>query len=116
MGNYDRPVQDYDQALRINPNQVEAFDSRGLAYAHKGGVDHAIQDYNQALRINPNYGNAFIARENAYRQKRDYGRSIQDSIRRRVWIPTLPMRSTTGARHTSTRAAMTGRSWTLIRP
>jgi tetratricopeptide (TPR) repeat protein len=40
--------------LRINPNYVEAFDSRGLAYAHKGGVDQAIQDYNQALRINPN--------------------------------------------------------------
>jgi lipoprotein NlpI len=30
-GQYDRAIQDYDQAIRLNPRQAEAFSSRGTA-------------------------------------------------------------------------------------
>src|SRR5260221_621275 len=35
-GDYNRAIQDYDQALRLNPKSSEAFSGRGSAYAYKG--------------------------------------------------------------------------------
>jgi tetratricopeptide (TPR) repeat protein len=51
---YDRAIQDYDQAIKLNPNNAHAFNNRGLAYANKGDNDRAIQDYDQAIKLNPN--------------------------------------------------------------
>src|SRR5438093_13657838 len=31
-GDYDRAIQDFDQAIRLNPNYVPAFFNRGNAY------------------------------------------------------------------------------------
>jgi tetratricopeptide (TPR) repeat protein len=67
---YDRAIEDFDQAIRINPNYALAFNSRGQAYFGKGltacppaplppcalaiaQYDRAIEDFDQAIRINP---------------------------------------------------------------
>ncbi len=57
-GEYDHAIQDYDEALRINPTYVAAFSNRGIAYAHKGDYDRGIQDLDQALRLKPNDASA----------------------------------------------------------
>ncbi|MGD0904757.1 MAG: tetratricopeptide repeat protein [Terracidiphilus sp.] len=77
-GDNDRAIQDYDQALRLNPSDAKAFSNRGLSYAHKGDYDRAIQDYDQALRLNPSDVVAFVGRGNAYKHKGDNDRAIQD--------------------------------------
>src|ERR1700683_3224373 len=41
---YDRAIQDYDQAIRLNPNYAEALSNRGTAYNDKREYDRAIQD------------------------------------------------------------------------
>jgi tetratricopeptide (TPR) repeat protein len=41
---YDRAVEDLDQAIRLKPNFAEAFYNRGNAYAGKGQYDRAIED------------------------------------------------------------------------
>jgi tetratricopeptide (TPR) repeat protein len=61
-GQYDRAIEDYDQAIRLNPNYAFAFHGRGLAYAFKGQYDRAIEDYDQAIRIIPNFADAFVNR------------------------------------------------------
>jgi len=53
-GQYDLAIQDYNQAIKLNPNNVNAITNRGNAYFSKGQYDLAIQDYNQALKLNPN--------------------------------------------------------------
>ena len=45
QGDYDRAVQDYDQALRINPNLTYVFRARSSAYLHKGEYLRAVADY-----------------------------------------------------------------------
>src|SRR2546429_5742743 len=56
-GDYDRAIQDYDQAIRLKPDYPTAFNNRGDAYHAKGDYDRAIQDYDQdravvvALRV-----------------------------------------------------------------
>ena len=43
-GDYDRAIQDYDQALRIKPTYVLALNNRRLAYARKGDYLRAMID------------------------------------------------------------------------
>ena len=51
---FDRAIRDFDQAIKINPNYVEALYSRGLTYSNKGLWDRAIQDYDEAIKLSPN--------------------------------------------------------------
>ncbi|MBI2713815.1 MAG: tetratricopeptide repeat protein [Rhizobiales bacterium] len=77
-GQTDRAIQDYDQAIRLNPNYANAFYNRGNAYDDKGQTDRAIQDYDQAIKLNPNHANAFNNRGLAYKNKGQTDRAIQD--------------------------------------
>lgn len=74
----DRLIARYDEAIRLNPQDREAFIYRGGAYQYKGDYDRAIADYDAALRLDPGYPGAFKARGDAYTQKRDYDRAMQD--------------------------------------
>lgn len=61
-GQYDRAIQDYDQAIRLVPNNTDAFNNRGNAFSTKGQFDRAIQDFDQAIRLDPNSVIAFSSR------------------------------------------------------
>ncbi len=50
---YNRAIQDYDQAMRLKPNYPAALNNRGWAYSQKGDRERAIADYLAALRLNP---------------------------------------------------------------
>lgn len=76
---YDLALQDYDQALRLNPNDEDVFYSRGFLYLDRlRDYDRAVQDYDQVLRLNPRRPQAFVGRGLAYAGKRQYDRAIQD--------------------------------------
>src|SRR5215470_3615918 len=77
-GQPDRAIEDFDEAIRLNPDFAEAFFNRGIAYANNGQTDHAIQDYDQAIRLNPNHAEAFYNRGYSYADKRQSDRAIQD--------------------------------------
>jgi lipoprotein NlpI len=77
-GQYDRAIEDLDQAIRLNPNYAVAFSNRGLAYARKDQYDRALEDLDQAIRLNPNYAAAFNNRGSAYSAKGDLDRAIAD--------------------------------------
>ncbi len=77
-GDYDRAIQDYDQATRLNPNYSNAFINRGLTYKFKGDFDRSIQNYDQAIRLSPTSVWAFAGRGASYFAKGDYDRAIED--------------------------------------
>jgi tetratricopeptide (TPR) repeat protein len=77
-GDYDRAIHDYDQTIRLNPNDVPAYYSRGLAYKKKRDYDRAVQDFDEAIRLNPNYERAYYDRGNAYLDKDEYDRAVQE--------------------------------------
>ena len=54
-GQPDRALEDYDQAIRLNPSYAEPHYNRGNVYLATGQYDRAIEDYDQAVRLNPNY-------------------------------------------------------------
>jgi len=53
QGEYEKAEQLYLEALRINPNYVEAHYNLGVLY-HQGRPEEAEKHYLEALRINPN--------------------------------------------------------------
>jgi lipoprotein NlpI len=62
MGEYDRAIKDYDQAIALNPHYANAFNNRGNAYRCKGAYGHAIDDYNKAIGLDPYDAKKFKSR------------------------------------------------------
>ena len=56
-GQYDRAIEDYDQAIRLNPNYAEAYNNRGLAKRAKGDFAGGDADIAKAKQLNPSLGN-----------------------------------------------------------
>ena len=48
---YDRAIQDYDEALRLNPNNALYLKNRGNAFRIIGQYRSAIADYRKALSL-----------------------------------------------------------------
>jgi len=67
---YDRIIEDCNEAIRIDPNDASAYKSRGDAYRDKGEFDLAIADYARMIRLDPSY--AWSNRETI-----DYDRAIE---------------------------------------
>jgi tetratricopeptide (TPR) repeat protein len=75
---YDLAIANYTEAIRLNPQYADAYNSRGLAYRNKGDYDRAIADCTEAIRLNPQYADAYNNRGLAYYYKKDYDRVIGD--------------------------------------
>ena len=45
----------FTEAIRLDPKDAEAYDSRGVAYNGKGQYDLAIADFDEAIRLKPDF-------------------------------------------------------------
>ncbi len=52
-GEYDRAIDEYSEAIRLDARNHTNFLGRGRAYYSKGDYDRAIQDYSKALELYP---------------------------------------------------------------
>lgn len=77
-GDYDRAIQDTEQAILLNANEPLFYYTSGLAYKKKGDYNRAIQDFDEAIRLNRNFERAYYDRGNAYIDKEQYDHAIQD--------------------------------------
>ncbi|HTY76709.1 MAG TPA: tetratricopeptide repeat protein [Candidatus Bathyarchaeia archaeon] len=75
---FQRAIQDYDEAIRIDPDSALAFNNRGSAFQHMGNYDRAIQDYDQAIRLDGTSAFAYNNRGRVYHLKEDYQQAIKD--------------------------------------
>src|SRR5262245_6623896 len=76
-GDYDRAIQDYSQAIKLNGKLAMAFNNRGVTYDKKGDYDRAIADFDQAIKLKPSAETHFN-RGNAYLGKSQYAQAIDD--------------------------------------
>lgn len=77
-GQHDRAIQDFDHAIKLDPNIAGAFNGRGQAYADQGQYDRAIQDYDHGTKLDPSNSYPFRGRGDAYYNKGQYDRAIQN--------------------------------------
>ncbi|MFN7412359.1 MAG: tetratricopeptide repeat-containing serine protease family protein [Dolichospermum sp.] len=78
LGDKQGAIDNYNQAIKINPNLAQAYNNRGLTKYELGDKQGAIDDYNQAIKINPNYAQAYTNRGNAKSELGDKQGAIDD--------------------------------------
>lgn len=75
---WDRAFRDYDEAVRIAPNNADALTNRGNAYARRKKLDESTRDYDQAIRLNPNLSEAYYNRALNYLKVPDTNKALAD--------------------------------------
>ena len=78
LGQVDRAIEIYADAIKFNPNNTYIYNNRGSAYGSKNSFDPAIADYTRAIELSPNYADAYFNRGVVYGAKGDYDRAIAD--------------------------------------
>src|SRR5581483_4766987 len=74
---YARALNDFSEAIRLNPQDTTSFHARAWLYKERGELDKAIADYTEALRVKPS-GGTYFARGQVYRQRGDEAEAVAD--------------------------------------
>jgi Tfp pilus assembly protein PilF len=85
-GDYAAAIEEYTQAVRLDPNYALAYRNRGRAYASRNNLDRAIADFTEVIRLDPDDAVAYLLRgqmyvihgQESYANKGDYDRAIAD--------------------------------------
>ena len=76
--NYMHAIEDYNQAIDLNPAYAPIYNNRGNAYGALGDNASAIKDYDQAIAIDPRYAQAYGNRGISYKTLGDFDRAVED--------------------------------------
>ena len=78
-GLLEEAIASYDEAIWLDPEIVNAYYNRGLAYYELGRYERALQDYNESFRIGGYQGfEAYYNRGLAHHGLGQHQRAIED--------------------------------------
>ena len=77
-GKLERALEDYNQAIALDPSYSEAYDNRGLLYQKKGRQDKAIEDFNRSILLDPSSGKAYFNRGVIHAETGLFDQAIED--------------------------------------
>ena len=60
-GDHDKAIAEFNEAIRLDPQNAFAYKGRGVAWSKKGEFDRAMTDFDESLRINPKFADAYNA-------------------------------------------------------
>lgn len=66
QGDYQGALADYDEAVRLDPNDLDVLIDRGDLYAKLDQLPQAFADYNEAIRLDPTDIHFFYTRGGLY--------------------------------------------------
>ena len=75
LGQIDRAIEAYSQAIELNPHHAEAYNNRGNAYFSRDNFAlhaKAITDYAKAIELNPELAIAYHNRGVIHRKERKH--------------------------------------------
>jgi lipoprotein NlpI len=75
---YAKAIADFNEVLRLIPDDVDAFIERGLAYARQGRFDLAMSDYDRAIRIDPENAESYFQRAVIFANQGNLRAAIDD--------------------------------------
>lgn len=53
QGDYQKAIEEFKTAIRLNPRYADAYNNLGTAYHHAGNDTEALKSYQKALELNP---------------------------------------------------------------
>ncbi len=84
----DKAVKEFDAALRIDPQYVDAHNNRGFALSRAKKYDEAIASFTRAIELNDKYVNAWNNRAQAYALAGQHDLAIADFTKAIDLAPT----------------------------
>jgi tetratricopeptide (TPR) repeat protein len=78
MGNHQRALKDFTNAIKYDPENDRGHANRGLCYRVMKKMDRALQDFNQAINLNPSRADGFFGRAQTYYDMQQYGKALED--------------------------------------
>lgn len=66
QADYKGALQDFTQALKLDPKLSTAYLGRGIAYSGLGNSQAALKDYNQAIKLKASFAPAYLNRADEY--------------------------------------------------
>jgi len=78
---YDQAILNFNRAVDLEPNFVEAYRMRGRAYVAQSKSDLAIRDFSRVAELQPSDARVLVERGFAHLDKKDYPAAIADADR-----------------------------------
>jgi len=79
---YDCKIDAYSKAVEANPNDIESYFNRGMAYKNSGRSEMATADLSKYISMKPTkpayLADGYLARGNVYREAGKYDLAIAD--------------------------------------
>jgi len=79
LGNYNRAIVEFNEALKLDSQLAEAYYNRGLAYLNIENANKALADFNRAIELNPQLAEAYSLRAVLYDQLGEYEQALSDA-------------------------------------
>jgi serine/threonine protein kinase len=80
-GNHRAAIEEYSDAIRLNPKFANAYTNRGLSYYYLGDHDRAFEDYSSAIKLNPEHKDSaipYLNRSIIWRARKNTDRAFED--------------------------------------
>jgi tetratricopeptide (TPR) repeat protein len=87
---FDRAMEQYDEAIAISPNRGESYHQRGCVFAALGDNTRALDDFDKAIRFDPRLTPAFINRGRLRILANDLDGALDDFERAMILKPNDP--------------------------
>ena len=62
QGFYEEAIVNYDEAIKLNPQFADAYNTRGVVNGLLGHYDKALADFDKAIELNPQFAAAYMGR------------------------------------------------------
>lgn len=59
-GEINRAIRDYDELIKLKPDNANAYNLRGSAYRLTRSFNRAYADLDQATKLDPNFVDAYV--------------------------------------------------------
>jgi tetratricopeptide (TPR) repeat protein len=79
--NVDKALYYFDMAISLNPEYVDAYNNRSVAYYNKKDYAKAEADSTKALQLDPTYVKAYLNRGNGRKERGAYDKALADYTR-----------------------------------
>lgn len=76
LGQYSEAIQDYDEAIKLNPQGVEFYYNRGLSKHNLQQYTDAIKDYDKVIELDSENVDAYFNKSCAYALQNDKAQAL----------------------------------------
>jgi tetratricopeptide (TPR) repeat protein len=78
-GNFPKALNDFEKAVKINPDEAIAYNSRGRIFVISGGdINKALNDFSKAIELDAGFADAYSNRANTFLKMGEPQKAIND--------------------------------------